>query len=56
MVLPWTTPAPIAAVLSTMDIKVLFLWIILTIVDVIIICPFTKSYDNTLVEQENTQN
>ncbi len=54
MVLPWTTPAPIAAVLSTMDIKALFLWIILTIIDVIILCPFVKSYDKTLLDMEHT--
>lgn len=56
MVLPWTTPAPIAAFLSTMDIKALFLWIALTVINVIIICPFLKSYDKTLLEMENNEN
>ncbi len=52
MVLPWTTPAPIAAVLSSMDIKALFIWIALVIVDVLILCPFVKSYDKTLLKEE----
>ena len=52
MVLPWTTPAPIAAVLSSMDIKALFIWIALVIVDVLILCPFVKSYNKTLLKEE----
>ena len=56
LVLPWTTPAPLAAFLSTMDFKALILWVVLFIFDVIIITPFLKGYDKTLVaqEQENT--
>lgn len=56
LVLPWTTPAPIAAFLSTMDIKALIAWIILCAVDVIIIIPFIKNYDKQLLAEENTQN
>lgn len=56
MVLPWTTPAPIAAFLSTMDYKALILWFVLTAVDVAIMCPFVKSYDDTLVMKENENN
>lgn len=52
LVLPWTTPAPLAAFLSTMDIKALILWIALCIVDVIIMIPFVRNYDKQLLAQE----
>lgn len=52
LVLPWTTPAPLAAFLSTMDIKALILWIILCAVDVLVIIPFIKNYDKQLMKQE----
>lgn len=54
LVLPWTTPAPLAAFLSTMDWKALVLWIVLCTVDVFIMMPFIKNYDKTLLNQENT--
>lgn len=54
MVLPWTTPAPLAVFLSTMDIKALLLWIAVLILDVLIMIPFIKSYDKTLVLEENS--
>lgn len=52
MVLPWTTPVPIAAFLTTMDIKALFLWIGLLIIDIFIMLPFIKMYDKSLIEDE----
>ena len=52
MVLPWTTPAPIAAFLTMMDIKALFLWIGLLIIDIFIMLPFVKMYDKSLIEDE----
>lgn len=53
LVLPWTTPAPLAAFLSTMDIKALILWIVLCIIDIIIFIPFIKMYDKQLLVEEN---
>lgn len=55
MVLPWTTPAPIAAFLSTMDYRALILWFVLAAINVIIMCPFVKNYDKTLVMEENKE-
>ena len=52
LVLPWTTPAPLAAFLSTMDWKALVLWIILCAVDVVVIIPFLKNYDKQLLAEE----
>lgn len=49
---PWTTPAPLGAALSTMDVKA-FVWIIiLIVVDLIIWYPFFKSYEKQLVLEE----
>ena len=49
---PWTTPAPLGAALSTMDVKA-FVWIIILIaVDLIIWYPFFKSYEKQLVLEE----
>lgn len=49
---PWTTPAPLGAALSTMDVKA-FVWILLLIVvDLVIWYPFLKSYEKQLVLEE----
>lgn len=54
-IVPWTTPAPIGAALSTMDIKA-FVWVLLLIViDLIIWYPFFKSYEKQVVMEENTE-
>ena len=53
LVLPWTTPAPLAAFLSTMDWKALVLWIILCAIDVLIIIPFMRNYDKQLLAEES---
>ncbi|MEG0365890.1 MAG: PTS transporter subunit EIIC [Coprobacillus sp.] len=52
LVLPWTTPAPLAAFLSTMDWKAPVLWFILCAIDVLIMIPFIKNYDKTLLIEE----
>ncbi|WP_278559784.1 PTS sugar transporter subunit IIC [Coprobacillus cateniformis] len=52
MILPWTTPVPLFAFLTTMDIKALFLWLILLVIDIFIMIPFVKTYDNNLLNQE----
>jgi len=52
LVLPWTTPAPLAAFLSTMDVKALILWCVLLVIDVLILIPFIKNYDKQLLMEE----
>lgn len=52
VILPWTTPAFIAAFLSTMDIKAFILWIALLIMDVFIMIPFIYLYDKNLLKKE----
>lgn len=52
IVLPWTTPAPIAAFLSTMDWKALALWVALFVIDIMIWAPFIKSYDKQCLKQQ----
>ena len=49
---PWTTPAPIGAAISTMDFKA-FIWVILLIiVDLVIWYPFFKSSEKQLVLED----
>lgn len=49
---PWTTPAPIGAALSTMDVKA-FIWVIfLVALDLIIWYPFFKSYEKQVIREE----
>lgn len=49
---PWTTPAPLGAMLSTLDVKA-FIWIILLIVvDLLIWFPFFKSYEKQLILED----
>lgn len=50
---PWTTPAPIGAMISTMDFKA-FIWVIfLIIINTIIWLPFFKSYEKQLLVEES---
>lgn len=52
---PWTTPAPIGAAISTMDFKA-FIWVLLLIiVDLIIWFPFFKSYEKQLILEEKEE-
>lgn len=55
LVLPWTTPAPLAAFLSTMDWKAPVLWFALCALDVLIIIPFLKNYDKQLLAEEKKE-
>lgn len=49
---PWTTPAPLGAMISTMNFKA-FIWVILLIVvDLIIWFPFFKSYERQLIQED----
>ena len=50
---PWTTPAVIAAFLSTMDWKAPVLWILLFAFDTVVWIIFMKGYDKLLLKQEN---
>lgn len=53
--IPWTTPGPIMAFLSTMDWKAVVLWFMLVVIDVIIYMPFLKAYDKTLISKEKEE-
>lgn len=53
--MPFTTPGPIKAFLSTMDWKAVVLWFILLVIDVALYIPFVKAYDKTLVLQEKQE-
>ena len=52
LTVPWTTPAPLAAFLSTMDWKAVVLWFILFAIDVVIMKIFISLYDKQLCQQE----
>ncbi len=54
-IVPWTTPAPIGAALSTMDVKA-FIWVLLLLlVDLIIWYPFFRVYEKQVIMEENTE-
>lgn len=46
--LPWTMPAPLYAILSTMDWHAGLVWIVLLIINIIIFIPFMKAYEKEL--------
>lgn len=50
--LPFTVPGPLQAFLATMDWKTIPVWFILLGVDFLILSPFMRAYDKTLLEQE----
>ena len=50
--LPFTVPGPLQAFLATGDPKTIVLWAILFVVDIPIVFPFIKTYDNQLLKQE----
>ena len=54
ILLPGTTPAPLAAFLSTMDWKAPIVWFILCAINVIILIPFIKKHDQQLLKQEKS--
>lgn len=47
--LPFTVPGPLQAWLASMDIKAIFVWFGLLVLDVIIAAPFMKAYDKQLL-------
>lgn len=52
LTLPFTVPGVLHAFLATGDIKASILWIVLFLVDIPIVLPFLKAYDNQLLKQE----
>lgn len=50
---PWTTPGPIGAMLSTLDYKAFFWALLLIVLDTVIWYPFFKSYEKQLIQEEN---
>lgn len=49
--LPFTVPGPLQAWLASMDVKAIFVWFGLLVLDIIIAAPFMKAYDKQLLEQ-----
>lgn len=49
---PWTTPAPIGAILSSMDVKAGILVIVLIAIDYVIYYPFFKVFEKSLLKNE----
>lgn len=52
---PWTTPGILNLFLSTGDVRSILLWIILFVLDIIILLPFIKAYDNQLLAKEKVE-
>lgn len=53
--LPFTVPGPLQAFLATGDVKTILLWVVLFLIDIPIIYPFIKTYDNQLLAQEQAE-
>ncbi|MBF4693219.1 PTS sugar transporter subunit IIC [Fusibacter ferrireducens] len=53
--LPFTTPGPLQAWLSTADVKTIPLWFALLLVDIIICYPFIKAYDEQVLKTERAE-
>ena len=49
--LPWTMPAPIYAIVSTLDWRAGIVWFLEFFIDLAIIVPFMKMYDKQLIEE-----
>lgn len=52
---PWTTPAPIGAALSSMDIRAGILVLFLILIDYVMYYPFFKSYEKLLLQNEESE-
>src|SRR5699024_532526 len=50
---PWTTPGPIGAMLSTLDYKAFFWVLLLIVLDTLIWYPFFKAYEKQLIQEES---
>lgn len=50
--LPWTMPAPLYAIISTLDWRAGIIWLIEFFLDLTIMIPFMKMYDKQLIEEE----
>lgn len=50
--LPFTVPAPLQAWLASGDIKSVFVWLGLLILNILIATPFIKAYDKQLLSEE----
>lgn len=53
--LPFTVPGPLQAFLATGDVKTILLWVVLFLIDIPIVYPFIKTYDNQLLAQEKAE-
>ncbi|SJZ48270.1 PTS system, cellobiose-specific IIC component [Pilibacter termitis] len=50
--LPWTLPAPLYAILSTMDWKAGVVWVALFAINVVVFIPFMRSYEKQVEQEE----
>jgi len=50
---PWTTPAPFGAVLSTLDYRAFFWILFLIILNILLWYPFFKAYERQLLKEES---
>ena len=51
--LPFTCPGILNLFLSTGDVKTIFMWLIMFVIDVVVLIPFVKMYDKQLLSEEN---
>lgn len=51
--LPWTMPAPIYAMISTLDWRAGVVWFVEFFIDLAIMLPFMKAYDKQLIAENN---
>lgn len=56
VMMPFTVPSPLQGYLSTMDVRVVFLWIALLLVDMILVFPALKQLDRSYVHVETIDN
>ena len=48
----WNLPAPLGALLATLDVKAVFLMIVIILLDMLLYYPFFKIYDKQMKEEE----
>lgn len=52
MSVPWTLPAPLYALISTLDWHALIVWFVIFILDFIVVAPFMIAYDKELIKED----
>ncbi|WP_203623654.1 MULTISPECIES: PTS sugar transporter subunit IIC [unclassified Lacticaseibacillus] len=52
MSVPWTLPAPLYALISTLDWHSLVVWFVIFALDFVIVAPFMIAYDRQLIKED----